>query len=89
MGLTIKGHPEPPTLLPHHPRCFFFFFSGKAPAPAHRKQAAASPVGAAEAVALAGGEVGLVDGLHVGLGVGGRAAPRLGGAGPAAEQRGR
>lgn len=39
-------------------------------------------------MALAGGEVGLVHGLHVGLGVGGRAAPRLGGAGPAAEQRG-
>lgn len=44
-----------------------------------------SPVGAAEAVALAGGEVGLVHGLHVGLGVGAQAARRPHGANPAAE----
>lgn len=45
------------------------------------------PVGAAQAVALAGGEVGQVHGLHVGLGVGSCAALRLCSAGPAAEQR--
>lgn len=87
-GTDHQGPPRAPHPAPTPPQVLFFF-PGKAPAPAHGKQAAASPVGAAEAVALAGGEVGLVDGLHVGLGVGGRAAPRLGGAGPAAEQRGR
>lgn len=46
-----------------------------------------SPVGAAEAVALAGGEVGLVHGLHVGLGVGAQPARRPRGAHPAAEHR--
>lgn len=38
-------------------------------------------------MALAGGEVGQVHRLHVGLGVGGCAAPRLCSTGPAAEQR--
>jgi len=47
-----------------------------------------SPVGAAEAVALAGGEVGLVDGLDVGLGVGGRPALRHRGTDSAAAERG-
>lgn len=47
-----------------------------------------SPVGAAEAVALAGGEVGLVDGLDVGLGVGGRPALRCHGTDSAAAERG-
>lgn len=44
-----------------------------------------SPVGAAEALALAGGEVGLVHGLHVGLGVGAPAARQPHSANPAAE----
>lgn len=47
-----------------------------------------SPVGAAEAVALAGGEVGLVDGLDVGLGVGGRLVLRCRGTDSAAAERG-
>lgn len=47
-----------------------------------------SPVGAAEAVALAGGEVGLVDGLDVGLGVSGRPALRRSGTDSAAVERG-
>lgn len=38
--------------------------------PGPRRRQLPSPVGAAEAVALASGEVGLVDGLDMGLGVG-------------------
>lgn len=47
-----------------------------------------SPVGAAEALALAGGEVGLVDRLYVGLGMGDRPALRRRGTDPAAAERG-
>lgn len=52
-----------------------------------RKVALPSPVGAAEAVALAGGEVGLVDGLDVGLGVGDCPALRGCGTDSAAAER--
>lgn len=87
MGLSIS--PKHPFLRAGSP---FPMDQGRIPPPPPARmgsmlQAASSPVRAAE-VALAGGEVGLVHGLHVGLGVGNRAAPRPHGTDPAAEQSG-
>lgn len=77
---TPNPHPAPRGWDPHP--CGWSRISG---ATSPVAQWLGSPVCAAEALALAGGEVGLVHGLHVGLGVGTPAARRPHGTNPAAE----